>query len=68
MNPETRSTVLAASVIFVFAVGGWFVLPPLLQWLGTISPWLALLVAAVYVAAFFAIFWLRARYQRSKGR
>jgi len=68
MNSETRSTVIAAAIIFVLAVGGWFVLPPLMERLGTISPWLALLVAALYVAAFFAIFWLRARYQRSRGR
>jgi hypothetical protein len=68
MNDETRSTVIAAAIIFVLAVGGWFVLPPLMTWLGTISPWLALLVAAIYVGAFFAIFWLRARYQRSRGR
>lgn len=68
MNAETRSTVIAATIIFVFAVGGWFVLPPLMQWLGAISPWLALVAAAAFVAAFFVIFWLRARYQRSRGR
>ncbi len=66
---ETRSTLLATAAIFVFAVGGWFVMPPLMRWLGnTFSPYVALAGAAVFVGAFFAIFWLRARYQRSRRR
>lgn len=65
-NGETRSTVIAATIIFIVAVGGWFVLPPILLWLGTFSPWLSLLAAAIFVASFFLVFWLRARYQRSR--
>ncbi|MGN6550612.1 MAG: hypothetical protein ACTHJ3_12060 [Pararhizobium sp.] len=65
-NGESRSTLVAAAIIFVVAVGGWFVLPPLLRWLATISPWLALLAGAIFVAAFFVVFWLRARHQRAR--
>ncbi len=66
---ETRSTLVAASAIFIFAVGGWFVMPPLMRWLGgTFSPFIAFAVAVLYVGAFFGIFWLRGRYQRSRRR
>lgn len=65
---ETRSTLVATALIFVFAVGGWFVMPPLMRWLGAFSPYLALAGAVVFVGAFFGIFWLRTRYQRSRGR
>lgn len=66
---ETRSTLIAAAAIFIFAVGGWFVMPPLMRWLGeTFSPYVAFAAAALFVGAFFAIFWLRGRYQRSRRR
>ena len=31
------------------------------------SPWLAAAFGALFVLAFFLIFWLRARYQRGRG-
>ncbi|TPW30686.1 hypothetical protein [Pararhizobium mangrovi] len=68
MKREDRSALIAAAIICFFAFGGWFVLPPIMQWLGTFSPWLALAVAIAYVGAFFVLFWLRARYQRRRRR
>ena len=44
-------------------------MPPLMRWLGeTFSPYVAFAAAVLFVGAFFAIFWLRARYQRSHRR
>ena len=37
-------------------------------WIGKYSPPLAFAVGAVLLLGFFVIFWLRARYQRNKGR
>jgi len=68
LSGETRSTLIATAAIFIVAMGGWFVMPALMRWLGGFSPFLAFAVAVVYVGAFFGIFWLRARYQRSRGR
>jgi hypothetical protein len=68
LNKEDRSTLIATAIIFVFAIGGWFAMPPLMRWLGSFSPWLAYLAAALFVGALFIIFWFRARYQRSKGK
>jgi hypothetical protein len=59
MTPETRRTALAAAIIFFgFAIAAYF-LPSIMLALGDISPWLAGLFAILFVAAFFAIFWLR---------
>jgi hypothetical protein len=68
LSSEERSTIAATAIIFIFAVGGWFVMPPLMRWLGSYSQWLAYLAAALFVGALFIIFWFRARYQRSKGK
>ncbi|MCV9998367.1 hypothetical protein OE766_08920 [Pararhizobium sp. YC-54] len=64
---KDRSPVVAAAVILLVVGVGFFLLPKIMLWLGTFSPWLAAAFGAVFVLAFFLIFWLRARYQRRRG-
>jgi hypothetical protein len=47
---------------------GFFVMPGLMMWLSEISPWLSYALAILFVLAFFAVFWLRGRYQRRRDR
>lgn len=68
MNKSDRNSALAAAVIMAFVGLGFFVMPPLMMQLSEVTPWLAYAVAIVFVLAFFAIFWLRARQQRRNER
>lgn len=61
MNDETRRSAIAAAIIIaVFAAGAYF-MPSMMLAAGEFSPWAAAIVAVVFVGAFFAVFWLRAR-------
>jgi protein-S-isoprenylcysteine O-methyltransferase Ste14 len=68
LNKSDRNSALAAAAILAFVGLGFFVMPPLMIQLSEISTWLAYGVAIVFVLAFFAIFWLRARQQRRNER
>ena len=64
MNRETRNSVIAAAVLMlVFGVGAYF-LPGIMIAAGSVSPWMGVAVAVVFVAAFFLVFWLRGRARR----
>lgn len=65
---ESRSQAIAAAVILVCAGLVIYFMPAIVLWIGNYSPCLATAVGICLVMAFFAVFWLRARYQRSKGR
>ncbi len=64
MDPKTRNSAIAAALI----LGGFgllaFFMPTIMLKLGEISPALAGVVAALFVLAFFGVFWLRARSKR----
>lgn len=61
---EWRGPVIAAAVIMIaFGIMGYY-LPPLMLALGERSQPVAAIFAIVFVVAFFAVFWLRARQQR----
>lgn len=64
---NNRSAAIAAALILLAAGIGFTVLPSIMLWLGDFSPWLAAGFGTVFVLAFFAVFWLRARHQRKKG-
>lgn len=57
-----RSAIAALVIIAVFA-GGAYVMPSVVLALGDISPLLAIAAVAVFVLAFFAVFWLRGRFR-----
>lgn len=64
---KQRSPAIAAAIILLVVGLGFYVLPPIMLWLGNFSPWLAGAFGTMFVLAFFLIFWLRARYQRRRG-
>ena len=64
---KTRSPALAAAIILAVAGIAFYFLPKLMLWLGERSPFLAAVVGAMFVLAFFLVFWLRSRYQRRRG-
>ena len=55
-----RNAIAALVIIAVFA-GGAYVMPSIVLALGDISPLLAVAAVAIFVLAFFAVFWLRGR-------
>jgi hypothetical protein len=66
INASAKKQAIAAAII----MGGFgllfFVMPPLMLWLGAYSPVAAGVFGVACVLAFFLVFWLRARYQRQK--
>ena len=65
-NRKPPSPAIAAAIILVGVGVAFFVLPSIMIALGEISPWLAGAFGTLVVLAYFALFWLRARYQRSR--
>ena len=66
-SPHTeRSSLIAAGIILLLAAIGFAFLPRIMLALGTISPFLAAAFGTLFVAAFFLVFWLRARVQRRR--
>ncbi|MBX4868663.1 hypothetical protein [Rhizobium bangladeshense] len=68
MSPESRSQAIAAAVILLGAGLVLYFLPTIVLWIGNFSPVLAIAVGVCLIMAFFAVFWLRARYQRGRGK
>ncbi|MBB3137614.1 type II secretory pathway component PulF [Rhizobium pisi] len=68
MNQESRSQAIAAAIILLGAGLVLYFLPTIVLWIGNFSPTLAIFVGVCLIMAFFAVFWLRARYQRSRGK
>jgi len=68
LKPDTRSALIGAAVFLaIFGIVGFF-LPGILISVAETSPWLAVLIAVIFIGAFFFVFWLRGRYQdRRKG-
>ncbi|WP_274425800.1 hypothetical protein [Chelativorans sp. YIM 93263] len=63
---ENRGAIIAAALILAgFGIVGFF-LPALVTTIGEVSTTAAIMVAILFVAAFFLVFWLRARSQRRK--
>ena len=60
---ENRNALIAAAIIMAAFVGVAFFMPDIMTAVGGFSPVAAGVVAVVFVAAFFLIFWLRGRYQ-----
>lgn len=66
MDKSTKNAAIAAALILAgFGLVGYF-MPQLMIALGGVSPIAGGLLAALFVLAFFGIFWLRGRSQRRK--
>ena len=64
IEQNQKSPALAAIVIILTVGLLFYVMPKVMLLLADYSVWLAAGFGALAVLAFFAIFWLRARYQR----
>jgi len=63
MDGKNRSAAIAAAVILLgFGIVAYF-LPTIMLAVGSVSPAAAGIVAVLFVAAFFLVFWLRGRSQ-----
>ncbi|HEY6630151.1 MAG TPA: hypothetical protein VIZ90_01740 [Rhizobiaceae bacterium] len=66
MTPENRNAAIAAAIlILVFGLGA-FYLPTVMIAVGNVSTVAAGVIAVLFVAAFFLVFWLRGRSQRRR--
>lgn len=67
MTPENRNAAIAAAVLLaVFGLGA-FYMPTIMIAVGNVSTVAAGIIAILFVAAFFGVFWLRGRSQRKRG-
>ncbi|MHB2263909.1 hypothetical protein [Aliihoeflea sp. PC F10.4] len=64
MNRETRNTMLATAAILIGFGGLSYFMPTIMLAAIEVSPWLAGAIAALFLLAFFGIFWLRGRMRR----
>lgn len=58
---------LAAAIIMASIFVAMYFMPKLLYWIAGYNEWLAYGTGALFILAFFAVFWLRARYQKKRG-
>lgn len=65
MTEQKRSAIAAAVILVGFGLLAYF-LPTIMIAIGDISPVAAGIFAVLFVLAFFAIFWIRARVQKGK--
>ncbi len=62
-----RGPIVAAGIILLGFLALFFVMPPIMIWLGErFSPYVAALFAVLAVLSFFLVFWLRGRYQNKR--
>ncbi len=66
MTPEAKSQAIAAGVILVAAILVIYFLPTIVIGIGQYSPILGFVVGTLLLLGFFAVFWLRARYQKNR--
>lgn len=67
-EPERKGRSPALAALFILLGTGvvFYFLPRVMIALGDVSPWLAGVFGTLLVLGFFLLFWLRARYQRSR--
>jgi hypothetical protein len=66
MTPENKSAAIAALIIMLVFGFGLYFMPTIMLAIGNYSTTAAGIVAVLFVAAFFGVFWLRGRSQRGK--
>ena len=68
MSSETRGALVASALIILAAVGGWLIMPRIMLLISSGGPFVGVAVAILFMLAFFAVLWLRARHQRRVHR
>lgn len=61
MKPETRNALIAAAVIMIGFVALAYLMPTIMLAVGEHSTFAAAVIAVLFVAGFFLVFWLRGR-------
>ncbi|MGQ2906908.1 MAG: hypothetical protein ACT6QU_03025 [Aliihoeflea sp.] len=64
MDRDTRNSAIAAAIILACVAFVAYFMPAIMLAAIEISPWLAGAVAALFLVAFFMIFWVRGRMKR----
>jgi membrane protein implicated in regulation of membrane protease activity len=64
MDKQNKQAALAAFLILAGVAIVAYFLPTLMLAAVDVSPWLAAALMGLVIVSFFAIFWLRGRYQR----
>lgn len=64
MASSNRTSLIAAALIMLVAGVLLYTMPTIMLWIGSFSPALAGVFGALCVLAFFAVFWIRSRYQK----
>ena len=62
------SPFIAAAVIMAVVALGWMAMPRLMLFVSEGGPYAGAALAVAFMVAFFAVFWLRGRYQERRGR
>ena len=63
-STERRGAMIAAAIIMVVTVAGWFAMPKIMLLVSGGGPYVGVAVAILFMLSFFAVLWLRARHQR----
>jgi hypothetical protein len=67
-NESSYAPLVAAAVIMAAVVGGFLLMPRIMIAVSGGGPFIGILVAILFILAFFAVLWLRARHQRRFDR
>ncbi len=59
---------IASAIILIVVIAGWFAMPRIMLMVSGGGPIAGVAVAIAFMLAFFAVLWLRARYQRRSNR
>jgi hypothetical protein len=63
-SEERRGAMIAAALILVVTVAGWFAMPKIMLLVSGGGPYVGMAIAILFMLSFFAVLWLRARHQR----
>lgn len=63
-SDERRGALIASALILVLTVAGWLAMPKIMLLVSGGGPFVGMAVAILFMLAFFAVLWLRARHQR----
>ena len=64
---ENRGAIIAAALIILGTVAGWLLMPKIMLLASGGGPLAGVAIAILFMLAFFAVLWLRARHQRRTG-
>ena len=67
-NEDRRGPIIAAAAILIAFTAGWLLMPRIMLLVSGGGPFVGLAIAILFMLAFFAVLWLRARHQRRLDR